>query len=102
MEKEELRELGISNLAKVLKALDKGDIEAKYEFGFDFISENSKKKALVWIDNEIVILNDGQYCIFELESDNIESFRIKAMPDFKSEGCHTTACFDSNIKDYDI
>lgn len=85
-----------------IQDLETGDIEVKYEFGFDFINDDNKKKALVWIDKEKVILDNGQYCIFELESENIEPFRIKAMPDFKSEGCGTTACFDQNIKDSDI
>lgn len=85
-----------------IEDLNKGNIDLKYEFGFDFINENNKKMALVWIDNEKVMLNDGQCCIFTLESENVESFRIKVTPDFKSEGCHTTGCFDPNIKDSDI
>ena len=85
-----------------IKNLVTGDIEAKYEFGFNFIDGNKKKKALVWIDNEIVMLSDGQCCIFTIESDNMKSFRIKAVPDFKIEGCNTTACFDPKVEDSDI
>lgn len=84
------------------KNQNKGEININYEFGFDFVIENDKKSAFVWLNDEIVMLNDGQYCIFVLESDNIKSFRIKVTPDFKSEGCHTTTCFDQNIKDSDI
>lgn len=81
---------------------EKGDIDFNYDFGFSFITEDNKKKAVVWINEEKVTLDKGQFCVFILESGDIDPFRLKITPDFKSEGCHTTSCFDPSIKDSDI
>lgn len=81
---------------------EKGDTEFNYDFGFDFITEGNKKKAVVWINDEKVTLEEGQSCVFILESGDIEPFRLKMTPDFKNEGCGTTSCFDPSVKDSDI
>lgn len=88
---------------KILSAKDeKGDMGFNYDFGFDFITEDNKKKAIVWVNDEKVTLDEGQFCVFILESGDIEPFRLKTTPDFKNEGCGTTCCFDPSIKDSDI
>lgn len=79
-----------------------GDIEFDYEFGFDFITEDNKKRAVVWINDEKVTLDKEQFCVFILESGDVEPFRLKVTPDFKSGGCGATSCFDPSIKDSDI
>lgn len=81
---------------------EKGDTDFNYDFGFNFITEDNKKKAVVWINEEKVTLDKGQSCVFILESGDIDPFRLKVTPDFKNEGCHTTSCFDPRIKDSDI
>jgi len=80
---------------------EKGDTNLQYKFEFNFIKEDNKKKAIVSINDEKVILEDGQSCIFTLRSGDF-SFRLKTVPDFKKDGCNTIAYMDSNIKDEDI
>lgn len=88
---------------KILSVKDeKGDMGFNYDFGFDFITEDDKKKAVVWINDEKVTLEEGQSCVFILESGDIEPFRLKVTPDFKNEGCGTTSCLDPSVKDSDI
>lgn len=88
---------------KILSVKDeKGDMGFNYDFGFDFITEDDKKKAVVWVNDEKVTLEEGQSCVFILESGDIEPFRLKATPDFKNEGCNTTSCLDPSVKDSDI
>lgn len=81
---------------------DKEKIEVNYEFGFDFINDSSNSKAFVWINDQVAILDDGQYCIFVLKSDNIESFRIRVLPDFVNEHCEIITCIDPKVEDCDI
>jgi len=92
----------IKRYVKVLSIKDeKGDMSLQYKFEFNFVKEDNKKKAIVSINDEKVILEDGQSCIFTLRSGDF-SFRLKTIPDFKKDGCNTIACMDSNIKDEDI
>lgn len=82
--------------------LDKEKAEVSYEFGFDFVNDSSNSKAFVWINDQVVILDDGQYCVFVLESYNIEPFRIRVLPDFVNESCDIVTCIDPKVEDCDI
>lgn len=74
-----------------------------YKFEFDFITgPDGKKKAIVSVNDKIVVLDQGQYCIFILESKHVSSMRLKIKPDFEKEGCRTVACLDPKVKDEDI
>jgi hypothetical protein len=84
------------------KNLDKEKVEVNYEFGFDFINDSSNSKAFVWINDQVAILDDGQYCIFVLESDNTEPFRVRILPDFVNESCDIVTCIDPKVEDCDI
>lgn len=81
---------------------EKGNIGINYDFGFDFVTENDKRRAVVWINEEKMTLDKGQSAVFILESGDIEPFRLKVTPDFQNEGCHTASCFDPRVKDSDI
>lgn len=78
-------------------------IKLDYRFEFDFImGPDGKKKAIVSVNDKIVVLDQGQSCIFILESKHIGSMRLKVKPDFEKEGCRTISCTDPKIKDEDI
>ena len=81
------------------------DTKVDFDFAFAFAfyrGEDGKKKSIVSINNEKVILDEGQSCIFIMKSGDSDPIRLKAKPDFKNEGCHTTWCHDSNVKDDEI
>lgn len=81
---------------------DKGK-KLDYKFEFDFITgPDGKKKAIVSVNDKIVVLDQGQSCIFILESERIDSTRLKIRPDFEKDGCRTVVCFDPKVRDEDI
>ena len=93
----------IKKEVKILSIRDGSRADFNFAFAFDFIKgEDGKKKAIVSINDDKVTLDDGQSCIFVMKSGDSDPIRLKAKPDFKSEGCHTTWCHDPNIKDEDI
>ena len=92
----------IKREVNILSVKDENQIDFSYAFAFDFIKEDNKKKAIVSINDEKVILDEGQSCLFIMKSGDSPSIRLKAKPDFKKEGCHTTMCCDPKIKDEDI
>ena len=81
------------------------DTKVDFDFAFAFTfyrGEDGKKKSIVSINNEKVILDEGQSCIFIMKSGDSDPIRLKAKPDFKNEGCRVTWCHDSNAKDDEI
>ena len=86
----------------ILSVKDNRETNIDYTFAFDFIKEDNKKKATVSVNDEKVILEEGQSCIFIMKSGDSDLIRLKATPDFIKEGCGTTICHDPNIKDEDI
>ncbi len=87
----------------ILSVKDDNKVDFKFVFAFDFIKgEYGKKKGIVSINDDNVTLDEGQSCIFMMKSGDSEPVRLKAKPDFKSEGCRTTWCHDPKIKDEDI
>lgn len=92
----------IKREVNILSIKGEKQTDFSYTFAFDFIKENNKKRATVSVNDEKVILDEGQSCIFIMSSGNSDPIRLKAKPDFKKEGCHTTMCHDPKIKDEDI
>lgn len=93
----------IKREVNILSVKDEKQTDFSYTFGFDFIKgEDGKKKAAVSINDEKVILDEGQSCIFIMRSGNSDLIRLKATPDFRKEGCGTMMCHDPDIKDDDI
>ena len=92
----------IKREVNILSVKDNRETNFSYMFAFDFIKENDKKKATISVNDEKVILDEGQSCIFIMKSGDSDPIRLKATPDFRKEGCHTTMCHDPNIKDEDI
>lgn len=87
----------------ILSVKDDNRVDFKFAFAFDFIEgEDGKKKAIVSINDDNVTLDEGQSCIFVMRSGDSDTIRLKAKPDFKSEGCNTIWCHDPKIKDEDI
>lgn len=80
-----------------------GEYKFDYKFEFDFIiGPDKKKRAIVAINNNTVVLDQGQSCIYILMFEDRDPIRIKVKPDFEKEGCHTISCIDPKIKDEDI
>ena len=93
----------IKKNVNILSIKDDIKVDFNFAFAFDFFKEeDGKKKSIVSVNNEKVILDEGQSCIFIMKSGDSDPIRLKAKPDFKKEGCHTTWCHDSNVKDEDI
>lgn len=86
----------------ILSVKDDRETNLSYTFAFDFIKEDNKKRATVSVNDEKVILYEGQSCIFIMKSGDSDPIRLKATPDFIKEGCGTMICHDPNIKDEDI
>jgi hypothetical protein len=86
----------------ILSVKDKKRTDFIYKFAFSFFKENNKKSATVSVDDEKVILGEGQSCIFTMKSGNSDLIRLKATPDFRKEGCYMAVCQDPNIKDEDM
>ena len=93
----------IKKKVNILSIKDDNRVDFRFKFAFDFIKgEYGKKKAIVSINDEKVTLDEGQSCIFVMMSGDADTIRLKARPDFKSEGCKTTWCNDHKIRDEDI